>query len=71
VECLVKVIDDRVSPDNPQAKLQLFTQALHEVFAFGHSKKHMIQRQLGRLEPPPVWKYRAGEVMRNTPVLST
>jgi hypothetical protein len=71
VECLVKVIDDRVSPDNPQAKLQLFTQALHEAFAFGHSKKHMIQRQLGRLEPPPVWKYRAGEVMRNMPVLST
>jgi hypothetical protein len=45
VECLVDVIGDLVSSDNPQDKLKRFTQALHEVFAFGHSKKHMIQRQ--------------------------
>jgi hypothetical protein len=71
VECLVDVIDDLVSSDHPQEKLKRFTQALHEVFAFGHSKKHMIQRQLGRLEPTPFLKYRADEVMRNMPVLST
>jgi len=71
VECLVEVIDDLVSSDHPQEKLKRFTQALHEVFAFGHSKKRMIQRQLGRLEPTPFLKYRAAEVMRNMPVLST
>ena len=71
VECLLEVIDDGVSSDNPQEKLQRFTQALHEVFAFGHSKKHMGQRQLGRLEPTPFLKYRADEVMRNMPLLST
>ena len=71
VECLVEVIDDLVSSDNPQEKLKRFTQAVHEVFAFGRSKKHMIQRQLGRLEPTPSLKYRADEVMRNMPVLST
>jgi hypothetical protein len=71
VECLVDVIDDLVSADNPQEKLKRFTQALHAVCAFGHSKKHMIQRQLGRLEPTPFLKYRADEVMRNMPVLST
>ena len=71
VECLVDVIDDLVSSDHPQEKLQRFTQALHEVFACGHSKKHMIQRRLGRLEPTPFLKYRADEVMRNMPVLST
>jgi hypothetical protein len=48
-----------------------FTQALHEVFAFDRSKKHLIQRQLGRLEPTPYLKYRADEVMRNMPALST
>jgi len=53
VECLVDVIDDLVSSDNLRKKLTRFTQALHEVFAFGRSKKHMIQRQLGRLEPTP------------------
>ena len=71
VECLVDVIGDLVLSDNPQDKLKRFTQALHEGFAFGHSKKHMIQRQLGRLEPTPSLKYRAHEVMRTTPVMST
>ena len=71
VECLVDVIDDLVSSDDPQKKLKRFTHALHEVFAFSCSKKHMIQRQLGRLEPTPFLKYRADEVMRNMPVLST
>jgi hypothetical protein len=71
VECLVHVIDDLVSSDNPQDQLKHFTHALHEVFAFGHAKKHMIQRHLGRLEPTPFLKYRADEVMRNMPVLST
>jgi hypothetical protein len=71
VECLVDVIEELVASDNPQSRLQHFTSALHEVFAFGRSKKHMIQRQLGRLEPTPSLKYRADEVMRNMPVLST
>ena len=71
VECLVEVIDDLVSSDDPQDKLKRFPNALHAVFAFGQSKKHMIQRQLGRLEPTPSLKYRADEVMRNMPVMST
>src|SRR5215467_11007744 len=71
VECLVDVINDLVLSDNPQEKLKSFTQALHQVFAFGHSKKHMIQRQLGRLEPTPSLKYRAYEVMRTMPVMAT
>jgi len=60
-----------VSSDDPQEKLKRFTHALHKVFTFGRSKKHMIHRQLGRLEPTPSLKYRAHEVMRNILVLST
>lgn len=71
VECLVDVIQKVVSSDDPQGQRRRFTQAVHEVFAFGCSKKHMIQRQLGRLAPTPYLKYRANEVMRNMPVLST
>ena len=71
VACLVDVIDDLVSSEAPQDQLKRFTQALHDVFAFGRSKKHMIQRQLGRLGPTPALKYRAYEVMRNMPVMST
>ena len=71
VECLVEVIDDLVSSDDPREKLKRFTNALHKVFAFGSSKKHMSQRQLGRLDPTPSLQYRADEVMRHMPVLST
>ena len=71
VECMVEVISDLVSSDDPQEQLKRFSNALHEVFAFGSSKKHMIHRQLGRLEPTPFLKYRADEVMRNMPVLSS
>jgi hypothetical protein len=71
VACLVDVIDDLVSSENPQEQLKRFSQALHDVFTFSRSKKHMIQRHLGRLEPTPLLKYRAHEVMRNMPVMST
>jgi DDE superfamily endonuclease len=71
VECLVEVIDDLVSSDDPREKLKRFTNALHKVFAFGSSKKHMSQRQLGRLAPTPSLQYRADEVMRHMPVLAT
>ena len=67
---LVDVIDDLVSSEDPQNQLKRFTQTLHDVFAFGRSKKHMIQRQLGRLEPTPLLKYRANEVMRNMLLMS-
>jgi hypothetical protein len=71
VTCLVDVIQNLIASDDPQSQLQRFTQALYTVFAFGHSKKHLIQRHLGRLEPTPCLKYRADEVMRHMPVLST
>ena len=71
MECLVDVIDDLVPSDDPQDKLKRFTNALHEVFACRSTKKHMGQRQLGRLDPTPSLKYRADEVMRTMPVMST
>jgi hypothetical protein len=70
-ERLVNVIATLMSSDAPQEHLRRFTPAIHEVCAFSRSKKHMIQRQLGRLEPTPSLKYRADEVMRNIPGLST
>src|SRR5213594_1090360 len=71
VECLVDVVERLVSSEAPQEQLHRFTHALHQMFAFGRSKKHMIQRQLGRLWPTASLKYRADEVMRNIPTLST
>jgi hypothetical protein len=71
VSSLVDVIEELVSSENPQDQLKRFTQALPDVFTFSRSKKHMIQRQLGRLRPTPALKYRAIEVMRNMPVVAT
>ena len=71
VSCLVEVIDDLVSSENPQDQLKRFTRALHNVFTFRPSKKHMIQRQLGLLDPTPLLKYRAYEVMRKMPAVSS
>jgi len=71
VECLVDVIDDLVSSDQPQDQLKRFTQAFHAVLAWGRAKQHRMQRQLGRLGPTPSLQYRAYEVMRNMPVMST
>jgi hypothetical protein len=71
VECLVEVLDALVSSDDPQAKRKRVTNALHEVVAFGSSKTHMSQRQWGRLVPTPALQYRAHEVMRTMPVMST
>jgi hypothetical protein len=45
VECLVDVVARLVSSAAPQEQLHRFTHALHQRFAFGRSKKHMIQRQ--------------------------
>jgi hypothetical protein len=71
VECLVTVIETLMSSDAPQEQLLRFTHTVHEVFAFSRSKKHLIQRQWGRLEPTPALKYRAAEVIRNIPGVST
>jgi hypothetical protein len=71
VKCLVDMIQELVSSDDSQGRLHHFTQALHEMFALSRSKKHLVQRQLGRLEPTPYLKYRAAEVLRNMPALST
>jgi hypothetical protein len=68
---LVEVIEDLVSSDDPQSRLQHCPKALHAGCAFGRSKKHMIPRQWGRLEPTPSLKDRAEEGMRNIPALST
>jgi hypothetical protein len=70
VECLVDVMQNLLLSDDPKGHWQRFTHTLHEVFAFGRSTKHMIQRQLGRLAPPPYLQYRADEVMRHLPALS-
>jgi hypothetical protein len=71
VEWLVDVVERLVLAEAPQEQLHRFTHAFHQMFAFGRSTKHRIQRHLGRLGPTASLKYRADEVRRNMPALST
>jgi len=59
VECLLEFIRDLLSAPDPQEKLTLLTEAIENVFQLAPSKKHMIGRDLGRLEPTPALMYKA------------
>lgn len=61
VESLLQLIRSLLCSDNPQQQLQRLSEAVEEVFQLAPSKKHMINRDLGRLEPTPALKYRVEE----------
>jgi hypothetical protein len=59
MESLLALIRDLLSADNPEEKLNLLTKTLEDVFQLAPSKKHMNNRDLGRLEPTGSLAYRA------------
>ena len=59
VESLLAFIRELLLADNPQEQLTRLSQAIEEVFQLAPSKKHLHNRDLGRLEPTPSLKYRA------------
>jgi hypothetical protein len=56
---LVQVIRDLLAADDPPARLRQLAETLHELYPASPSSKHMIGRDLGRLEPTPSLQYRA------------
>jgi len=60
VDCLFDFIRELLSADDPEKKLNLLTETLKDqVLTLNPSKKHMVNRDLGRLEPTPGLKYKA------------
>ena len=60
VDCLFDFIRDLLCADNPEEKLNLLTETLKEnVLTLNLSQKHMVNRDLGRLESTPTLKYKA------------
>lgn len=59
VESLVQVIEEVIADDNPPARLQQLAETLHQLYPALASSKHMVGRDLGRLEPTPSLQYRA------------
>lgn len=63
VDSLLTVIQDLLASENPKKHLAALTDALNRLFELKESGKHMVGRDLGRLEPSPSLKYRAIEMM--------
>lgn len=57
-ESLLSVIQDILVSDNPQSDFELFRDTLFKTLNTLTSKKHMITKFLGRMEPTPALKYK-------------
>jgi len=64
VDSLVLFFTEVLSSDNPQEQWELGAQRAKEVFGLNASSKHMVGRDLGRLEPTPTLKYKVNAVMK-------
>jgi len=65
VECLIEFISSFVETDNIELKLEKLKNTVDDVFTFAPSKKHMVNRKLGRMEDTKELKYRAEAVALN------
>lgn len=61
VDSLFHLIDGLLASENPNEKLRQLSHKVKELFELQPSKKHMIGRDLGRLEPSPSLKYRTAK----------
>lgn len=60
VDCLFDFIRDLLTVDAPEERLNQLAETLKEnIFPLNPSRKHMVNRELGRLEPTPALKYKA------------
>jgi len=64
VDSLVLFFTEVLSSDNLQEQWELGAQRAKEVFGLNASSKHMVGRDLGRLEPTPTLKYKVNAVMK-------
>lgn len=65
LESSMLMFEDILLSDNPSKKFELVIQRAKEVFPLNESSKHMVGRDLGRLEPTPSLEYRAKSVQKS------
>lgn len=58
VESLIQVIRKVILSNNPEEMLGRLVKAAKDIFQLASSKKHMMNRELGCLEPTPSLKYK-------------
>lgn len=64
MESLMQCLWDVVSSEEPVKEFQKLATRAKEVFTLRDSAKHMVGRDLGRLEPTPSLKYHARVIMK-------
>ena len=66
IEVLFQFVQEVISADNPEEELKLLAERVKDIFQLAPSKKHMVNHNLGRLEPTPSLKYRAKLALSST-----
>jgi hypothetical protein len=64
VESSMQFFEDILLAENPHEQIDLMAQRAKEVFTLNESRKHMVGRDLGRLESTPSLEYSARVVMK-------
>lgn len=59
VDSLLMVIRELLDAKDPEHHFQRLADTLAKHFSLAHSEKHLVGRDLGRLEPTPALKYKA------------
>jgi hypothetical protein len=59
IKVLFEFVHEVISSDDPEGALKLLAERVKNIFQPSPSKKHMVNRNMGRLEPTPSLKYRA------------
>ena len=59
VDSLLTVIRELLDAKDPEQHFQRLADTLAQHFSLAHSEKHLVGRDLGRLEPTPALKYKA------------
>jgi len=59
VDSLLTVIRELLDAKDPEHHFQRLADTLAQHFSLAHSEKHLVGRDLGRLEPTPALKYKA------------
>ena len=59
IECFLEFVRDMITDDEPNRKLDELTELLKNgIYQLMPSSKHLVGRNLGRLEPSPSLKYK-------------
>ena len=59
MDSLLTIIQALIATDQPAQQLQRLAQQMEENCPLNLSSKHMVERDMGRLEPTPALKYKA------------